>query len=168
MREKPVVAIKVGRSQAGRDAVASHTGALAGRDAAYTAAFRKAGVIRAESSEEMFDWARALAWCPPLAGRWPCSPPAGPASQPTRRGQQAQVADLSRPRADLRISFPHSQRSQSVGALAVQAGRVPALATLLADDEVQGVMVILLPPPMSTAAGVVGRSSMIGSRPNRW
>jgi hypothetical protein len=33
-------------------------------DAAFDAAFRHAGVIRAEGSEEMFDWARALAWCP--------------------------------------------------------------------------------------------------------
>ncbi|HMK09515.1 MAG TPA: CoA-binding protein, partial [Anaerolineales bacterium] len=63
-RQKPLVAIKVGRSEGGRRAVASHTGALAGRDAAYDAAFRKAGVLRAENSEEVFDWARALAWCP--------------------------------------------------------------------------------------------------------
>jgi len=67
-REKPVVAIKVGLSAAGRAAVASHTGALAGEDAAYEAAFRKAGVIRARHSEEMFDWAQALAWCPLPSG----------------------------------------------------------------------------------------------------
>jgi acetyltransferase len=66
--EKPVVAIKVGRSKSGRKAVASHTGALAGRDEAFDAAFRKAGVIRARHSEEMFDWARALAWCKPPRG----------------------------------------------------------------------------------------------------
>ncbi len=66
---KPIIALKVGRFAGGRRAVASHTGALAGQESAYNAAFRRAGVIRAETSEEMFDWARALAWCPPPAGR---------------------------------------------------------------------------------------------------
>ncbi|NIQ55776.1 MAG: CoA-binding protein, partial [Gemmatimonadetes bacterium] len=45
--EKPVVALKVGRRAAGRRAMASHTGALAGSEAAYDAAFRRAGVLRA-------------------------------------------------------------------------------------------------------------------------
>ncbi len=60
-REVPVVALKVGRGAGGAKAVASHTGALAGDEAAYNAAFRRAGVLRANSLEEMFDWARALA-----------------------------------------------------------------------------------------------------------
>ncbi len=68
-RQKPIIALKVGRFASGQRAVASHTGALAGQENAYNAAFRRAGVIRAETSEEMFDWARALAWCPPPQGR---------------------------------------------------------------------------------------------------
>jgi acyl-CoA synthetase (NDP forming) len=53
--------------------VASHTGALAGQESAFNAAFRRAGVIRANTSEELFDWARALAWCPlPPGLTWPC------------------------------------------------------------------------------------------------
>jgi acyl-CoA synthetase (NDP forming) len=68
-REKPVIALKVGRNKSGRRAVASHTGALAGQESAFNAAFRRAGVIRADTSEELFDWARALAWCPPPKGR---------------------------------------------------------------------------------------------------
>ena len=66
-RKKPIIALKVGRYASGQRAVASHTGALAGQESAFNAAFRRAGVIRAETSEEMFDWARALAWCPPPA-----------------------------------------------------------------------------------------------------
>src|SRR5690606_19768493 len=58
----PVVALKVGRGQSSARAVSSHTGALAGTDAAYDAAFRRAGVLRARGLEEMLDWARALAW----------------------------------------------------------------------------------------------------------
>src|SRR3972149_2059908 len=67
-RRKPIIALKVGRSAGGRRAAASHTGALAGQEVAYDAAFHRAGVIRAETSEEMFDWSRALAWCPLPAG----------------------------------------------------------------------------------------------------
>ena len=67
-RKKPIIALKVGRFTSGQRVVASHTGALAGQESAYNAAFRRSGVIRAETSEEMFDWARALAWCPPPRG----------------------------------------------------------------------------------------------------
>ncbi len=63
-RKLPIVALKVGRGSGGAKAVASHTGALAGDEAAYEAAFRRAGVLRARTMEELFDWARALAWQP--------------------------------------------------------------------------------------------------------
>ncbi len=62
--KQPIVAIKGGSSEAGARAVSSHTGALAGRDEAYSAAFRRAGVLRANTLAELFDWARALAWQP--------------------------------------------------------------------------------------------------------
>ena len=53
---KPVIILKSGRSTAGASASASHTGALAGNDAAYAALFRQAGIIRAEKMEELFDY----------------------------------------------------------------------------------------------------------------
>ena len=68
-RRVPVLALKVGRSPAGQRAAASHTGALAGAESAWNAAFRRAGIQRADGLEEMFDWARALAWCPLPTGR---------------------------------------------------------------------------------------------------
>ncbi len=64
--EKPIIALKVGRSESGQRAAASHTGALAGAESAFNAAFEKAGVFRADNTEEAFDWARALAWSPLL------------------------------------------------------------------------------------------------------
>ena len=67
-RNKPVVAIKSGVTQSGSRAVSSHTGSLAGSEQAYQAAFRQAGVIRAESMEEMFDMALALGYQPILHG----------------------------------------------------------------------------------------------------
>jgi len=54
--KKPVIVLKSGRSVAGASASASHTGALAGNDAAYGALFRQAGMIRAERLEELFDY----------------------------------------------------------------------------------------------------------------
>ncbi len=69
VRQKPILALKVGRFASGQKAAASHTGALAGAESAFDAGFRRAGVIRANTSEEMFQWARALAWCPLPKGR---------------------------------------------------------------------------------------------------
>ena len=59
-RIKPVIALKVGRFESGQKAAASHTGALAASDIAFDAAFEKAGILRANTTEQMFDWARAL------------------------------------------------------------------------------------------------------------
>jgi len=61
--KKPVVAIKSGRTRAGIRAASSHTGTLAGNDRIYEAAFRKAGIIRVEGIEEMFDLCQALSQC---------------------------------------------------------------------------------------------------------
>jgi acetyl coenzyme A synthetase (ADP forming)-like protein len=62
--KKPVVILKVGTTAAGGKAASSHTGSLAGADIAYGAAFKRAGVIRAEGFEHMFDAATALAMQP--------------------------------------------------------------------------------------------------------
>ncbi len=61
---KPILAIKSGRTAAGAKAASSHTGALAGSDAAYDALFAQCGVIRVESLEELFDYAAAFATQP--------------------------------------------------------------------------------------------------------
>jgi acetyltransferase len=65
---KPVVAIKSGITQAGARAVTSHTGSLAGSEQAYNAAFREAGILRADSLQELFDLALAFAYLPKLQG----------------------------------------------------------------------------------------------------
>ena len=67
-RHKPVVAIKSGVTQSGSRAVSSHTGSLAGSEQAYQAAFRQAGILRAESMEALFDMSLALGYQPPLPG----------------------------------------------------------------------------------------------------
>ncbi len=63
-RETPVVVVKSGRTEAGASAAASHTGAIAGSDRAYEAAFEQAGVVRVETVQELFDAAAILAGQP--------------------------------------------------------------------------------------------------------
>ena len=67
--KKPVVIIKSGRSAAGARAAASHTGAIAGSDKIYDAAFKQGGIIRARDMEEFFDIGKALAMQPPAMGK---------------------------------------------------------------------------------------------------
>ena len=59
-KPKPVIILKSGKTAAGAGASASHTGALAGNDAAYQALFRQSGIIRAESVEELFDYIKVF------------------------------------------------------------------------------------------------------------
>ena len=59
-RSKPIVAVKSGRTGAGKRAAGSHTAALAESDVAVEALFRQTGVLRAETLEEMFDLALVL------------------------------------------------------------------------------------------------------------
>ena len=67
--KKPVIAIKSGVTQSGSRAVSSHTGSLAGSEQAYHAAFRQAGILRADSMEALFDMALAIGYQPPLNGK---------------------------------------------------------------------------------------------------
>ena len=67
-RRKPVIAIKSGVTQSGSRAVSSHTGSLAGSEQAYQAAFKQAGILRADSMEELFDMALAVGYQPALNG----------------------------------------------------------------------------------------------------
>jgi|HigsolmetaAR203D_1030402.scaffolds.fasta_scaffold00066_9 acetyltransferase len=60
-RAKPVIVLKSGRNEAAARAAASHTGALAGSDAVYDAAFRRAGMLRVFSMVELFDAVETLA-----------------------------------------------------------------------------------------------------------
>ncbi|APW99941.1 CoA-binding protein [Halobiforma lacisalsi AJ5] len=64
----PVVALKSGRSEAGREAAASHTGALLGDDAGFDAAFDEAGVIRVDSQRSLYDLVALLESQPLPAG----------------------------------------------------------------------------------------------------
>jgi len=67
--DKPLVILKAGRTKRGGRAAESHTKSLAGVDAIYQALFRKHRVYRADTLEELFDFAKALAYLTPPQGR---------------------------------------------------------------------------------------------------
>lgn len=64
-RKKPVIMLKAGSTNAGAKAASSHTGAIAGSDDAYAAAFRQSGIVRAPDLESLFFLAEAFS-CLPL------------------------------------------------------------------------------------------------------
>jgi len=67
-RNKPVIVVKSGRAPEGARAAASHTGALAGADEVYDAAFRRAGMLRVVTTEELFGAVETLAHVKPIKG----------------------------------------------------------------------------------------------------
>jgi acetate---CoA ligase (ADP-forming) len=67
-KRTPVIAIKSGTTQAGTRAISSHTGSLAGSERAYEAAFSQSGILRANTMEELFDYAMAFAYQPLIGG----------------------------------------------------------------------------------------------------
>jgi len=67
-RVKPVIVLKAGRHASAAKAAMSHTGALAGSDAAYNAIFRRAGLLRVTELGELFDAAEIVSLAPAQAG----------------------------------------------------------------------------------------------------
>lgn len=161
-RQTPIIALKVGRYAAGRKAAASHTGALAGSESAFNAAFRRAGVIRADSSEEQFDWARALAWCPLPQGRRVAvltnagGPGVTAADALEAQGLQlAALSDATITRLQAALP-PFASLHNPVDMLASASPEqyAQSLHILLADPGVDSVLIVLPPPPMYATGGV--------------
>src|SRR4051812_12437975 len=67
-RNKPVILVKSGRAPDGARAAASHTGALAGSDQVFDAAVRRAGMLRVDTLDALFDAAETLAYPRPWLG----------------------------------------------------------------------------------------------------
>ncbi|HIE56964.1 MAG TPA: CoA-binding protein, partial [Anaerolineales bacterium] len=160
--KKPIIALKVGRFEAGRQAVASHTGALAGQEEAYNAAFRRAGVLRAQTSEGMFDRARALAWCPLPKGRRVAvlTNAGGPGvtAADALEGfglELAQINETTRS-ALAEVLPPAASLRNPIDMLASASPKqfAESLRILLTDPGVDSAMVIYPSPPMFTSGAV--------------
>ena len=161
-RQKPIVAIKLGRFASGQRAVASHTGAMVGQDHAFDAAFRRAGVMRANTSEELYDWSRALAWCPlPVGRQVGILTNAGGAGVIAADAVEAIGLRLT----DLQDSTKAAMRSVLPAAASVRnpvdmlGSATPeqyafCLQAMQADPGVDSILVIIPPPPVSTSEAI--------------
>src|SRR5581483_10265352 len=160
---KPIVAVKSGRTAAGARAAGSHTGALAERDAAAEALFEQCGVVRAQTIQELFDYARVFSRGPAPRGRRVAivTNSGGPGIMATDAllAQGLQLADLSEAtKAELRAKLlPEATVANPVDVIAgggPESFRV-AVGAALADPNVDSVVVIYTPPVFIDEAAVV-------------
>jgi acetyltransferase len=160
--QKPVIILKSGTTPAGLKAAASHTGVLATGDSAYGAAFKRAGVIRADSFEALFDSALALSMQPLPKGNnvLIIANAGGPAILAADAVEQAgmNVVELDEDREDFQnAQLPDSvNKASSMGVLGDVDPEHYARAIKMAqaDPSVHTIMVILTPQAMSRPAEI--------------
>jgi acetyl coenzyme A synthetase (ADP forming)-like protein len=163
--EKPIVAVKSGRSARGLVAASSHTGALAGADAAVQALVEDTGILRVDTVEELFDMAAFLAHQPIPRGRRVAilTNAGGPGILATDACEALGllVTDLPEPlTATLRAALPPAASVRNP--VDMIASATPAqfgfcARALLADDAVDA-LIVLFVPPITTDAEAVGRA----------
>ena len=149
-RTKPVIVLKAGQSEEGAKATLSHTGSMAGNDAAFTAAFRRTGVIRVETVSQLFHVANALATQPrPKGNRLAIVTNAGgPAVLATdflikHEGQLAKLSPKTMKALDefLPAAWSHGMPVDVLGDTSPEK-YARALELVLADENVDGALVI--------------------------
>jgi acetyl coenzyme A synthetase (ADP forming)-like protein len=161
-RVKPIVAVKSGRTIAGSRAASSHTAALASPDVAVDALFRQTGVIRVDTLEELLGTAQVLSSQPLPPGRQVAivSNAGGPGILAAdacagagldvvelSEGTQAALREFVAPGAAVRNPI-----DLVAGASAVEFER--ALRVVLADDTIDIVLAIFVPPLVTRAEDV--------------
>ncbi len=158
---KPIIAVKSGRTASGSKAVSSHTGSLAGSDSAYDAAFGQAGVLRAESVQELFDFSTAFAYQPPLRGNR--------VAIVTNAGGPGVMATDALERNGLVLAALQSETEERLKGVLPAAANIhnpvdvlgdaradrygAALEAVMADSGVDGVIVIVTPQTMTDLEG---------------
>jgi len=156
-RNKPIIAYKAGRFAESAQAAASHTGALAGVDAVYEAAFARAGIVRVLESEDLFDCAELLARSRPVRGPRLAivTNAGGPGvmaidSLISLRGTLAKLSDATIVKLNdqLPTTWSHGNPVDIIGDAPPERFR-SAVDAVLCDEGVDGLLVILSPQSMS-------------------
>ncbi len=171
-KSKPIVALKSGITQAGSRAVSSHTGSLAGSEQAYQAAFNQAGVIRADSLEDLFDFALGFGYVTLLKGDRIAivTNAGGPGILATdaleRSGLKLARFDPERIRALEQFLPDAASAANPVDVLGdARADRYKfALEQVVSDPHVDGVLVILTPQAMTEIVETAEAVAEIASR----
>ncbi|HUY93317.1 MAG TPA: GNAT family N-acetyltransferase [Pirellulales bacterium] len=171
-RQKPIVVYKAGRFAQSAKAAASHTGAMAGVDAVYDAAFQRAGAVRVTQVDDLFDCAELLA-----RKRIPKGPrlaivtnAGGPGVMATdallaRQGTLATLSDrsLAALNAALPASWSHNNPVDVLGD-APPERLAQALDIVLADEGVDAAMVMLTPQAMTDPTGAARAAGEVAAR----
>jgi len=160
-RIKPVIAVKAGRSAAGQKAISSHTGSLAGDDIAYTLALKQTGAVRCKRLADMFNLVDALSHQQVPKGKRIAviTNAGGPGVIATDAIEEAglEIALLSQTTTDKLKAYLPSAASMSnpidVLGDAMSDRYGYALQQIVADKNVDGVLVILTPQAMTDTVG---------------
>ncbi|MGE0483003.1 MAG: GNAT family N-acetyltransferase [Gammaproteobacteria bacterium] len=172
-RSKPVIVVKAGRHAAAARAAASHTGALAGHDEVYDAAFRRAGMLRVDTLEELFDAAETLSLMrPPRGERLVIVSNGGGIgvlatdALAGRGGQLAELsaATLARLDAVLPATWSHGNPVDIIGD-APPARYQAALEAVLAEPAADAILVLNCPTAVTT--GDAAAAAVITALPPR-
>jgi len=175
--EKPIIVVKGGITEAGAKAAMSHTGAMAGSFTSYSVAFKKSGILLASTLDELFDYALAFSNQPiPASNNIAVVTNAG--------GPGIITADLSVKHglrlSSFNINTINKLRSNLPPAAAIynpvdvlgdaRADRYEfAIKTVLGDENVSGLIVILTPQamtePLETAKAILRAHSMYPNKP---
>jgi acetyltransferase len=184
-RPTPVLVIKSGRTSAGAQAAASHTGALAGTEAVYDAIFEQAGIIRCETIDELFDFANAFSYkAESSMGKLTRKMPTGNrVAIVTNAGGPGIVAtdrtvssglQLARFKAEtieaLKSHLPSAANVHNpvdVIGDAAQDRYENALSAVIRDEGVDGALVILTPQSMTNALGTAQAVARIARRSHK-
>ncbi len=160
-RLKPVIVIKSGRHAAAAKAAATHTGALAGTDGAVNAAFRRAGLLRVQDLEELFDAAETLARFAPIArGRLGIVTNGGGAGVLAvdqlvdHDGELAQLAPETIAALDavLPATWSHANPVDIIGDAGPERYKA-AIEAVFDDDNVDALLVMACPTALASAEG---------------
>ena len=169
-RRKPIAVVKSGRTEAGARAASSHTGSLAGMDVAVDALLGQAGVIRADTVDELFDVAMLLANQPvPRGNRVAILTNAGGPgimASDACESRGLQVATLrSSTQEQLRVFLPpEASVKNPVDMIAsASADSYERALRLLLDDPAVDAVLVLFVTPIVTGASAVAQAILRGA-----